>query len=52
VAVVNGALTLKRFYKDTNKVRLVPENPDYPTQVYPSGVHLAGVLARIIRDYQ
>lgn len=51
VAIVNSAITLKRFYKDTNKIRLVPANSDFPTQVY-SDVQLAGVLARIMRDYQ
>ena len=52
VAIVNGAITLKRFYKETNKIRLVPENSDFPTQIYSSDVQLAGVLVRIMRDYQ
>jgi repressor LexA len=52
VAMVDGAITLKRFYRDVNKIRLEPENPDFPTQTYRGGVQLAGVLSRIMREYQ
>jgi repressor LexA len=50
VAVVDGAITLKRFYKDANQIRLVPENSEFSTQIY-SDVRLAGVLTRIMREY-
>ncbi|AIL12482.1 DNA polymerase V [Candidatus Paracaedimonas acanthamoebae] len=30
IAVVNGELTVKRLFKENNKVFLMPENPNYP----------------------
>ena len=30
IAVVNGELTVKRLFKENNKVFLMPDNPNYP----------------------
>ncbi|MDR1785585.1 MAG: transcriptional repressor LexA [Spirochaetaceae bacterium] len=50
VVLVDGAITLKRFYRDADRIRLVPENPDFPVQVYDDAA-VAGVLFRIERKY-
>ena len=31
VAMVDEAVTLKRFYKESHRIRLQSENPDYPS---------------------
>ena len=33
--VEENAVTLKRFFKEKNRVRLQPANPEYPPQFYP-----------------
>ncbi|MGB0935458.1 MAG: LexA family protein [Alphaproteobacteria bacterium] len=30
IAVINGELTVKRLFRDSGKLCLMPENPDYP----------------------
>jgi repressor LexA len=50
VAVVNEAVTLKRFFKESTRVRLQPENPEY-TPIYSQNVRVLGRLAHIIRSY-
>jgi repressor LexA len=50
VAVVNEAVTLKRIYRESTRIRLQPENPAYkPT--YSRNVKILGRLARVIRAY-
>ncbi len=49
-AMVNEAVTLKRFYKETNRVRLQPENPDY-NPIYTADIRILGRLKQIIRNY-
>ncbi|MDR0301891.1 MAG: transcriptional repressor LexA [Treponema sp.] len=50
VAVINEAVTLKRFYKESSRIRLQPENPAYkPT--YSKDVKILGRLANVIRSY-
>jgi repressor LexA len=51
VALVNDeAVTLKRIYRENNRIRLEPENPDYqPT--YSQNVKILGRLDKIIRSY-
>ena len=34
--VEENAVTLKRFFREKDRVRLQPANPDYPPQFYPS----------------
>jgi len=49
VAVLNDAVTLKRFYKESARIRLQPENPAYkPT--YSKDVKILGRLSGIIRS--
>ncbi|MFP4484116.1 MAG: transcriptional repressor LexA [Spirochaetaceae bacterium] len=50
VATVDEAVTLKRFYKETNRVKLKAENPKYPP-IYTQDVRILGKLAHIIRSY-
>ncbi|MDR2049654.1 MAG: transcriptional repressor LexA [Treponema sp.] len=49
VAVVDEAVTLKRFYKETNRVRLQPENSAY-LPIYSQDVRILGKLAYVIRS--
>jgi len=51
VAMVDEAVTLKRYYKEQNRIRLKAENPDFPS-IYSSEVRILGVLAHIVRNYQ
>ena len=52
VAAINDeAVTLKRFYKEKNRVRLKAENPIYPP-IYTQNVRILGKLSRIIRSYE
>lgn len=50
VAMVDEAVTLKRFYKEKNRVRLQSENPAYPP-LYTSDVKILGRLSAVIRSY-
>ena len=50
VAVVDNAITLKRFYKEQNMVRLQPENPDFQP-IYSSDVKIAGIMVGLVRTY-
>ncbi|NBC30592.1 MAG: transcriptional repressor LexA [Spirochaetes bacterium] len=50
VATVDDAVTLKRFYRETNRVKLKAENPNYPP-IYTQDVRVLGKLAHIIRSY-
>ena len=50
VAMVDEAVTLKRFYKEKNRVRLQSENPAYPP-LYTADVKILGRLSAVIRSY-
>jgi repressor LexA len=50
VAVVDEAVTLKRFFKEANRIRLQPENSGYPP-IYSQDVRVLGKLACVIRSY-
>uniref|UniRef100_A0A7C3E3H0 LexA repressor n=1 Tax=Gracilinema caldarium TaxID=215591 RepID=A0A7C3E3H0_9SPIR len=50
VAVVDDAVTLKRFFKESNRIRLQPENPAY-SPIYCQDVRVLGKLSCIIRTY-
>ncbi|MGN0728432.1 transcriptional repressor LexA [Treponema sp.] len=50
VAVVDNAITLKRFYREEERIRLQPENPDFQP-IYAQDIQIAGVLAGIVRTY-
>ncbi|MFP3959018.1 MAG: transcriptional repressor LexA [Spirochaetaceae bacterium] len=51
VAMVDDAATLKRFYKEKNRVRLEAENPQYPS-IYTQNVRVLGKLIHLIRSYE
>lgn len=51
VAMVDEAVTLKRFYKEKNRVRLEAENPSYPS-IYTQNVRVLGKLVHLIRSYE
>ena len=50
VAMVDEAVTLKRFYKEKNRVRLQAENPAYPP-LYTADVRILGRLVALVRSY-
>ena len=50
MAVVEEAFTLKRFFRETTRIRLQAENPEYKP-IYCQSVRILGRLARIIRSY-
>ena len=52
VALLNrDEVTLKRFYREANRIRLKPENPKY-SSIYSQDVLILGKLAKIIRQYE
>jgi repressor LexA len=50
VAVVDDAVTLKRFYKESSHIKLQAENPAYKP-IYCQEARIVGRLAQIIRHY-
>lgn len=50
VAMVNEAVTLKRFFKEKNRVKLKAENPIYPP-IYTQNIQILGKLEYIFRKY-
>lgn len=50
VAVIDDAITLKRYYKETDRIRLQPENPAFQA-IYCKDVRIVGILSNIVRTY-
>ncbi len=50
VAMIDEAFTLKRFYRESNRVRLQAENKEYPP-IYTRDIRILGKLEHIIRSY-
>lgn len=50
VAVIDDAITLKRFYKESDQIRLQPENKDF-SPIYCRDPRIAGILTNIVRTY-
>ena len=50
VAVIDDAVTLKRFYKESSRIKLQAENPAYKP-IYSKEVKILGRLFTIIRSY-
>ena len=48
VAVVDDKVTIKRFFKEANRIRLQPDNPSH-NPIYSQDVRVLGKLAYIIR---
>jgi len=51
VAVIDEAVTLKRFFKENTRVKLQAENPAYKP-IYSQDVKIVGRLSGIIRSYK
>jgi repressor LexA len=49
VAVVDEAVTLKRFFRENTRIRLQAENPAY-SPIYSQDVRVIGKLAGIYRS--
>ncbi len=50
VAVIDNAITLKRFYKEADRIRLQPENSSFQP-IYATDVTIVGILSNIVRTY-
>lgn len=50
VAVLDDKITLKRFFREANRVRLEAENQKY-SPIFCTNVRVAGRLSKIIRKY-
>jgi repressor LexA len=50
VAVMDEAVTLKRFFRESRRIKLQAENPGYPP-IYSQNVRILGRLAHIFRSY-
>jgi repressor LexA len=50
VAVVDEAVTLKRFYRESNRVKLEPANAKY-LPIYSQDVRILGRLSHLLRSY-
>jgi len=50
VAVIDEAVTLKRFYKENTRIRLQSENPAYKP-IYSKDVKILGRLFTVVRSY-
>jgi repressor LexA len=46
----DDGITLKRFFKESTRIRLQPENPNYPA-IYSQDVRVIGRLAYVFRSY-
>lgn len=53
IALVDGQdVTLKKFYKESNRIRLQPANPSMqPIYVDPDGIQIQGVVVGVMRKY-
>ncbi|MBQ4378939.1 MAG: transcriptional repressor LexA [Treponema sp.] len=50
VAVIDNAITLKRFYRESDRIRLQPENSSFEP-IYSREVTIVGILTNIVRTY-
>ena len=52
VALVNGEVTLKRFFREGNSIRLQPSNPAMkPIFVSPEDLRIQGIVVGLLRKY-
>ena len=49
-AVIDEAISIKRYYKEKNRIRLQPENPAFKA-IYSQDVRVVGILSNIVRTY-
>jgi repressor LexA len=50
VAMIDDSVTIKRFYRENNRVKLVAENPAY-APIFTQDLRILGRLRGIIRSY-
>lgn len=50
VALIDEAVTLKRFFRESSRIRLQAENPSYKP-IYSQDVKILGRLSGIVRNY-
>lgn len=50
VAVIDNAITLKRFFREEGRIRLQPENSSFEP-IYSKDVTIVGILTNIVRTY-
>lgn len=50
VAVIDEAITLKRFFREASRIKLKAENPAFKP-IYCREVRVVGILASIVRSY-
>lgn len=51
VAIIDDSVTLKRFYRESTRIRLQAENPEF-NPIYSQDVKVLGKLSHIIREYK
>lgn len=51
VAVIEDAITLKRYFKEPGRIRLQPENPAFNPIYCTSDLRVVGTLANLVRTY-
>jgi repressor LexA len=51
VVMLEDAVTLKTFYKESSRIKLQAENPKYSPIYCTKNVRILGKLAHIIRSY-
>ena len=52
VIMLDDAVTLKTFYRESTRIRLQPENPRYSPTYYSQDLQILGRLAHIFRSYE
>ncbi len=52
VALVNGEATLKRFYRERNRIRLQPENPNLDPIVVRAGEGDVAIIGKVVGIYR
>lgn len=51
VALIDDSVTLKRFYKESSRVKLMAENDAY-SPIYTQDIKILGKLVKILRNYE
>lgn len=52
VAMVGGEATLKRFYREADRIRLQPENPNYEPIIVSEGAAEFSIVGKVVGIYR
>lgn len=52
VAMVDGEATLKRFYREADRIRLQPENPNYEPIIIEKGEQEVSIVGKVVGIYR